>query len=136
MRRFLSLRWIGLHLLAVAMIVAFVPLGRWQWLRGSDPDGGLRNYGYGIEWWLFACFVVFMWVRLVHDELKPPAERRAAQRGEAAAVPAGAGAEPVVVEPQEDDPELDAYNAYLASLHAVDLARDVDEARPRAKARR
>ena len=117
----------GLHLLAIVLITAFIPLGRWQWLRGGDPDGGLRDYGYGIEWWLFAAFVVFMWVRLVRDELKPPAERIATIRRTPAAT-AGAAAAPAPV-PQEDDPELDAYNAYLASLHARD-ARARTKQRP------
>jgi len=119
-RRFLSLRWIGLHILAVAMIIAFIPLGMWQWHRGSDPDGGLRNYGYGIEWWVFAGFVVLMWVKLVRDEFRPPAERRAAVRGEAAVHQPAVGLRAAAAEPQEPDPELDAYNAYLASLYARD----------------
>jgi len=119
-RRFLSPRWVGLHILAVAMIVAFVPLGLWQWHRGGAPDGGLRNYGYGIEWWVFAGFVIFMWVKLVRDELKPPAERRATVRGEAAVQQPAGALRAAAAEAQEPDPELDAYNAYLASLHARD----------------
>lgn len=133
MRRFLTLRWFGVHLLAVALISAFIPLGQWQWRRGGEATGGMQNYGYAFEWWFFAAFCVFMWVRLVRDELKPPEQRIAARRGAAAEQAAGdvsdeagqvdprAAAErareaAAMAELEDPDPELDAYNAYLRRL--------------------
>jgi surfeit locus 1 family protein len=37
-----------------------------------DPggDSGLRNVLYGIQWWLFAAFAVYVWWRWVRDELE------------------------------------------------------------------
>lgn len=36
-----------------------------------QPGGGgfhLLNAGYALQWWAFACFAVYVWVRMVRDE--------------------------------------------------------------------
>lgn len=36
-----------------------------------QPGGGgfhLLNAGYAVQWWAFACFAVYVWVRMVRDE--------------------------------------------------------------------
>lgn len=113
MRRFLTPRWWGLHALLVASVLGFVRIGAWQWGKGVSGVGGWQNYGYGLQWWLFAGFAVFLYVKLVLDELDPS---RVQERTRQPALPP-------VVQPQapapaeEDDDELAAYNRYLRSLH-------------------
>jgi surfeit locus 1 family protein len=36
----------------------------------------LRNLLYGIEWWVFAAFALFIWVRWCQDSLRSPAEEQ------------------------------------------------------------
>lgn len=35
---------------------------------------GLRNFLYGLQWWFFGGFAVFIWWRWCRDQLAPPAE--------------------------------------------------------------
>jgi DNA-binding transcriptional regulator of glucitol operon len=113
-RAFLTARWLGLHALLVVSLVALVRIGLWQWDRAHAASGSWQNYGYAVQWWLFAGFAVFLYVKTVLDELDPS---RVAARTEADA------AHPPVVQPQapapteDDDDELAAYNRYLRSLH-------------------
>ena len=109
---FLTPRWLGLHALLVVSVVVFARIGWWQWDKAGE-QGDWQNYGYGVQWWLFAGFAVFLYVKLVLDELDPSrVEERAAEPHL-----------PPVVQPQapapqdEDDDELAAYNRYLRSLH-------------------
>lgn len=112
-RRLLTPWWIALHLFAVVSVVALVGLGWWQWSRGVALDR-VQNYAYGIEWWLFAAFAVFLWVKTAVDALEDPAEDQ-----DAAAEPEPAPALPVAQQvDDDDDPELAAYNRHLAALHA------------------
>ena len=113
MRRFLTPRWWGLHALLVASVLGFLWIGGWQWDKAQDGRGSWQNYGYAVQWWLFAGFAVFLYVKLVLDELDPSrVEEREAEPSL-----------PPVVQPQapapqdEDDDELAAYNRYLRSLH-------------------
>jgi len=104
----------------VVLVAVFLVLGYWQWTRGES--GNARSYGYALQWPAFAIFVVVFWIRMMRDELKPPRPDDAPDVASDDA-PAAAG-EPVfpdVHQPAaavEDDPELAAYNAYLARLHA------------------
>jgi surfeit locus 1 family protein len=41
---------------------------------GVSVTTGLRNLLYGIEWWFFGGFAVFVWVRWCRDSLAAPAE--------------------------------------------------------------
>ena len=108
----------------VLLVVVFLGLGWWQWTRGES--GNARSFGYALEWPAFAIFVVVFWVRMMRDELKPPRpdEPEAAAEGsgdegetEGAREPAPANAARPEIDPEED-PELAAYNAYLARLNA------------------
>ena len=118
MRRvLLSPRWLALHTLAIALVVAFSGLGWWQLQRGFS--GSLRSFGYALEWPVFALFVVIMWWRMARDAVRrhdvdvpvdaDPGEGR---RWEPPEVPRPA---PDLEEP---DGELAAYNRYLARLNA------------------
>jgi DNA-binding transcriptional regulator of glucitol operon len=122
-RRLLSPRWLALHALAVVMAATCLALGWWQWRRGQA--GNARSFAYALEWPTFAIFILFMWGRMIYDELRPPAStsaRPASPTGTTAvsAPPPGPVAVPgpeAAVDPDED-PELTEYNRYLAELNA------------------
>jgi DNA-binding transcriptional regulator of glucitol operon len=115
-RRLLSPRWLAVHALALVLIAVCLSLGVWQYLRASG--GNTLSWAYTFEWPLFAAFVVWMWVRAVRDHLSqergedPYAERRPPPIKAIKAVnrPVLAG--------DDDDPQLAAYNEYLAWLAA------------------
>ena len=127
MRRFLTPGWVARHVLAVVLIVGFLGLGWWQLGRASA--GNVLSWAYAVEWPVFAGFVAFMWVREVRLELRAdaaPAPEPAEHPEQAAVrrpvrVPHRAAP---VTEPA--DPELDAYNDYLAWLNANPGARPAD----------
>jgi len=114
-RVLLAPRWLALHVLVIAACVTMVLLGRWQWHVAHVHHGSVQNYAYAFQWWAFTVFAAFMWVRVMRDALhrqpvKPP--------------PARVALTPVTYRryvmrtdrPDTTDPELAAYNAYLAEL--------------------
>jgi hypothetical protein len=121
-RLLLSPRWLAGHVAVVACFVGFLALGWWQWERAHAADGGGQNFGYALQWPLFAAFAVFGWWRVLKLELaktapaQPKVTRveRPARRG-----PAVPRYVPPAVEDAADD-ELAAYNRRLAALHEQD----------------
>lgn len=122
MRRLLLTRsWLVRHLLALGLVVAFILLGRWQWHRAESGNG--LSYAYTVEWPLFAAFVAFFWWKMLRFELHPPNERiepdvEEAERAES--VPVDEIADPTPPIDETTDPELAAYNRYLAQLDEQD----------------
>lgn len=121
-RRFLSAGWLTVHALALFFTASFLGLGYWQLIRSRT--GNARSFGYALEWPLFAAFVVFMWINFIREERKrarqaeaEPAEPDNTPPDEPVAVPEPA---PPTPEAEDEDPELAAYNRYLAKLHAED----------------
>ena len=114
-------RWLGWHLFAVVAVLGMLWLGDWQFHRAES--GNALSWAYTFEWPIFAIFGVVFWVKTVRDELKPPAAAYPAPAADGAGLPAGARAagagSPGQDGPGEeaDDPELAAYNAYLARLN-------------------
>jgi hypothetical protein len=121
MRRFVSLRWLGLHAMMVLIVVGFLALGWWQLRRAEG--GNALSWGYTFEWPLFAGFVVVFWIKAMRDELHE-AKVRAGERATPAppvTLPAGLRAGDGAADSAEDgheDEELAAYNAYLSRLNA------------------
>ena len=108
LRVVLSPKWLWRHvLLAVAVTTCFL-FGRWQLGRAVDRHSVL-NWSYAIEWALFAVFAVVCWGWYLRDDLRgsPRPEEPAPQVYLPTATPVS----------DEEDPELAAYNRYLASLH-------------------
>nr|WP_296070801.1 hypothetical protein [uncultured Actinoplanes sp.] len=129
--------WIVRHVLALALSAGCLALGWWQFSRATSGNG--LSWGYTFEWPVFAAFVVFLWYREVQLE-------RRRQRGEDEPGPQEQerlpGSPVTVGRPvrvarghaaTEDDPELDAYNDYLAWLAANPGARPMDYPGPSKK---
>ena len=110
MRPFLTPRWLGRHAVLLVTLAVLGWVGHWQWDKASNGSGSWQNYGYAVQWWLFAGFAVFLWVKVVLDELDP-------SRLEARTPPVEPLQQPQAPPPADDeDDELAAYNRYLASL--------------------
>ena len=114
-------RWLGWHAFVVAAVIGMLWLGDWQFRRAEA--GNALSWAYTFEWPIFAVFAVGFWAKTILDELKPkaaagnaapPVQLPAGVTGSRsrAAGPSGGAADEV-----EADPELDAYNAYLARLN-------------------
>ncbi len=106
--RLLTLRWVLLHLLVVALFVATFFLGHWQ-LTKAEAGGGAVNWSYALQWPLSGFMGLGFYIRMLRDELhRDPDED---EPGNAVVL---------YQRPRIDtsgDPELAAYNAYLAELN-------------------
>lgn len=119
-------RWLGWHAFAVVATIGMLWLGDWQFHRAES--GNPLSWAYTFEWPIFAVFGVVFWMKTIRDEFKPHTDPGDAPEVE---LPVGAGASAAVgasvgtggpgarvaEEEDEDDPELAAYNAYLARLN-------------------
>jgi hypothetical protein len=145
-----SRRAILLHLTVLVVVPGCVVAGWWQVTRALG--GNDLSWAYTVEWPFFAGYGIYIWWKLVHERPGSPrtvtathaqAEAgstaaavngdRASSGGEVAAAAGaaaarGAGAQDVerALPPSwddSDDPELAAYNRYLAELAASDKRR-------------
>lgn len=117
MRKVLTPGWLAGHALMVAMVATMLALAGWQLSRATA--GNMLSWAYTIQWPIFAGFVVFIWWR----------EVRRALHGETTATPPPVVARhttPVIEYDEADDPELAAYNRFLAWLSANPDRRPVD----------
>jgi len=91
-------------------------------------EGNALSFGYALEWPVFAAFTLFVWYRTVHDAVRPPHAGTTTVPAAAAPAPEPAAfavpvlpAHPAAPAVREDeDPELAAYNRYLAALAEAD----------------
>jgi hypothetical protein len=115
-------RWLAWHLFMVISFWGMMWLGDWQFHRALGGNG--LSWAYTFEWPLFAVFAVVFWARTIRDEFRirrtgsyGPANGDAAE----AALPERIGGAYTPAQQAEDeanDPELAAYNAYLARLNS------------------
>lgn len=117
LKRFSTPRWLGLHALLLVSLVVLGRIGFWQ-LDKARGAGDWQNYGYAVQWWLFGGFAVFLWVKLLLDELHPERveERHAKAEAELPELAELAGVVPAAPPTEDEDPELAAYNRHLAEL--------------------
>jgi DNA-binding transcriptional regulator of glucitol operon len=107
-RRLLTPKWVLLHLLVAALFIATWFLGYWQ-LTKAEAGGGAVNWSYALQWPLYGFMGLWFYTRMIREELNrdPDADEP--------------GSEVVLYQrPRIDttgDPELAAYNAYLAELN-------------------
>lgn len=111
-------RWLAWHAFAVAAAWGMLWLGDWQFHRAEG--GNALSWAYTFEWPVFTLFGAVFWVKTIVDEWRQPVGRVNAQAAPPAsddlALPAGHTQAADDAE-AADDPELAAYNAYLARLN-------------------
>lgn len=114
LRRLLTPRWLAGLLVSVAAAGVMVRLALWQWGRGVVRHS-LQNYSYSVEWVLFAAFALFCYGKLLSDQTPtgPTTDGEGADP-----TPSVVLAPPARLVAAPPDPELAAYNAYLARLNA------------------
>jgi hypothetical protein len=128
-RRWLFLikpRWLAWHAFAVVAFWGMLWLGDWQFHRAEG--GNALSWAYTFEWPIFAVLGAMFWGKTIIDEWRGPDYVPKKKRPEAAVSPAGPR-DPFAVLPDgahlaadhdegaDADPELAAYNAYLAKLN-------------------
>ena len=127
MRRVFTPKWLLADLVVLAAILVMLRLGLWQWHRAESRTGGIQNYAYAFQWPLFAVFAIVLWVKTLQDEVRRPADTP--RGGVAPGVhPVEAdiirqpgvrvGITTMVVDTDEEDPEVAAWNARFAALNA------------------
>ncbi|GAB3277131.1 hypothetical protein [Parasphingorhabdus pacifica] len=131
-RSLLTPKWLLLHALFLAAVITTGLLAWWQWGRANDAGGSFQNLGYALQWPLFGAFTLFLWQRVVRMGMEERAEGDE-PRPEEEAAPEGPGrhsvrTRPLVPPPAEpvtddEDPELAAYNKYLAELNEAEQGR-------------
>ena len=106
--RLLTPKWVLMHLLVAALFVGTFFLGYWQ-LSKAGAGGGVVNWSYAVQWPLYGCMGLWFYIRMAREEMhRDPDEDEP-------------GTDLVLYQrPRIDtsgDPELAAYNAYLAELN-------------------
>jgi DNA-binding transcriptional regulator of glucitol operon len=106
--RLLTPKWVLMHLLVAALFVATFFLGYWQ-LSKAEAGGGALNWSYAVQWPLYGFMGLGFYLKMCREELyRDPADDEP-------------GHDVVLYQrPRVDtsgDPELAAYNAYLAELN-------------------
>ena len=116
-------------------------LGDWQFHRAEG--GNALSWAYTFEWPIFTIFGVVFWAKTIIDEYRNPGGAAAKARPFSAAaaldmtadgadllgLPGAAHSAAALAtasaaeDDEKDDPELTAYNAYLAKLNRRPAAR-------------
>jgi DNA-binding transcriptional regulator of glucitol operon len=112
--RLLTPKWLLLHVLVAALFVATFFLGYWQ-LSKAEAGGGAVNWSYAMQWPLYGFMGLWFYLRMVRLELNRDPDED------------DPGTAVVLYQrPRVDtsgDPELAAYNAYLAELNEKALGQ-------------
>ncbi len=99
------------------VVIVCVALGYWQLRRGEA--GNLRSYAYALEWPFFAAAAGYMWWRTMREDITEQESSHTSEGGDPTDPPPQLprSTTALTFHEVESDPELDAYNAYLADLH-------------------
>jgi hypothetical protein len=114
-----SPRWLAWHAFAVVAAWGMLWLGDWQFHRAEN--GNALSWAYTFEWPIFVIFGVVFWAKTIVDKWReqgrpPPAPQQAGPVGHLD-LPGAAYVPEDPADDAADDPELAAYNAYLARLN-------------------
>ncbi len=154
----LTARWLLLHLLFVAAVVATGFLAWWQWDRAHAAGGSFQNLGYALQWPMFGAFTLFLWYRVARMHIQESRVSEGAdtqhadtQHADTQRVAGAAGLDhggsiepgelgesnrrrlvplPAAPVDSEQDPEMAAYNRYLAELNEADEGAPDEDAPP------
>ena len=125
MRTLRTPKWLLVHAGVVVLVVGFLALGWWQVTRAAS--GNLLSFGYAVEWPVFAGFVVVVWVVEMRKAVRA---NGITPESAAPAVPEAVPAKPRTrnnaAYDDSADPQLAAYNHYLAWLNAHPHASRAD----------
>jgi hypothetical protein len=128
-----SPRWLAWHAFAVVAAWGMLWLGDWQFHRAEG--GNALSWAYTFEWPIFTIFGVIFWGKTIVDEWRQQTARAAAQQGAPRSgpvaldiryepeLPAGAHVPALIDDEADEDPEVAAYNAYLARLNSRPASR-------------
>lgn len=110
-----GVNWLGaaalkLHAVMVLGVAGSVAAAWFEWTRALS--GHELAWAYSFEWPIFALMGIYLWWRLLHQSVVPS--------GVAARVRRGRRGESAALQTPVEDPELAAWEAYLARLHAAD----------------
>jgi len=124
-------RWLAWHAFAILAAWGMLWLGDWQFHRAEN--GNALSWAYTFEWPVFVIFGVVFWVKTIVDEWRHPGGSKVHQAHTARLpgdgdnqLPAGAYLAGTAggLDDESDDPELAAYNAYLAKLNHAHRKRE------------
>ncbi len=96
----------------IVLLVAFGLLARWQLSRALGGNG--LSWAYTFEWPLFGIYAIYVWWRILHEDLPPSRPKTISDRQRAREASAEA--------------ERSEYNAYLAALQRGDRSIERREA--------
>jgi hypothetical protein len=115
----LSPRWLAWHAFAVVAAWGMLWLGDWQFHRAES--GNALSWAYTFEWPIFVIFGVVFWAKTIVDKWREQGGPRPAALPESPVrnldLPGAAYVAADAADEAADDPELAAYNAYLARLN-------------------
>jgi hypothetical protein len=114
-------RWLAWHAFAVFAAWGMLWLGDWQFHRAEG--GNALSWAYTFEWPVFTIFGVVFWAKTIIDEYRSPGTATsdadaAMTQVESMALPGNAHIPAQHDHEADDDPELAAYNSYLAKLNS------------------
>jgi len=66
MRKYLTRRCIGLHVLTLLLVSSFLLATWWQYESAQGGNG--LSWAYVFEWPAFAIYAIYMWWKLIHDK--------------------------------------------------------------------
>jgi DNA-binding transcriptional regulator of glucitol operon len=115
-RRLLAPKWLAWHAFALVATYVMLRLGLWQWHRAHATHSP-QNMGYALQWPAFALFGLAVWYRVCRDVVHPPEDAEPATKPTKPARRPAPEPAPAVPVTDEEDPELAAYNRYLARLN-------------------
>lgn len=119
--RLLQPGYLLMHAVVLALFLATMQLGWWQWERSAARGWNVQNMSYAFQWPVFGLMGAWFYAKMMRLEVA---------RDPAAEEP---GSSVVLYQrPRIDtsgDPDLAAYNAHLARLNEQVLSKRVDPAR-------
>lgn len=115
---------------ATVALVIFVPgcVAATIWQVGVARSGNDIGWAYAVMWPLFAAYSTVLWWHLVHDDpetvgLRGVLRLRSTQDSLADDTERDLARDEAIRRAEAEDPELAAYNAYLADLARRDSAK-------------
>ena len=113
--RLLRPGYVLMHVVVALLVVTTLQLGWWQWQRAEISDWSAQHVSYAFQWPVYGLMGLWYYARMMRIEVERDPD--AAEPG-VAVVPYQC--------PRVDttgDPELVAYNTYLAELNEKVLER-------------